>query len=408
MNQYKVKDLLEKVISGEWGSDALGENDVSVIRTTNFTNTGKINLEKEVVKRNIAEQKVKTKKLRRGDIIIEKSGGSPEQPVGRVVYFDIDEKEGIYLCNNFTSILRTNELVDSKFLFYYLFYQYQRKTVLKFQNKTTGIINLKLNNYLKDIDISLPSLREQMKIVTVLEKAQALIEKRKETIAKLDELIQVVFIDMFGDPIKNPRSYEVVQLEELISFLTSGSRGWAKYFSKEGELFITIKNVKNGQLQLGDITYVNAPVGKEAERTKVKEGDLLISITADLGRTAVISKDVASRGAYINQHLSLIRLNQKCNPRYLSSYLESVGGKRQFESLNQTGVKSGLNFAAIKSLKIVLPPLEKQDRYDVFYRKYLLEKENMITSLAMLEKSFNALLQRSFTEDIEINTEVTA
>ncbi|PGP39439.1 hypothetical protein CN989_02055 [Bacillus cereus] len=408
MNQYKVKDLLEKVISGEWGSDALGENDVSVIRTTNFTNTGKINLEKEVVKRNIAEQKVKTKKLRRGDIIIEKSGGSPEQPVGRVVYFDIDEKEGIYLCNNFTSILRTNELVDSKFLFYYLFYQYQRKTVLKFQNKTTGIINLKLNNYLKDIDISLPSLREQMKIVTVLEKAQALIEKRKETIVKLDELIQVVFIDMFGDPIKNPRSYEVVQLEELISFLTSGSRGWAKYFSKEGELFITIKNVKNGQLQLGDITYVNAPVGKEAERTKVKEGDLLISITADLGRTAVISKDVASRGAYINQHLSLIRLNQKCNPRYLSSYLESVGGKRQFESLNQTGVKSGLNFAAIKSLKIVLPPLEKQDRYDVFYRKYLLEKENMITSLAMLEKSFNALLQRSFTEDIEINTEVTA
>ncbi|HEF7289791.1 MULTISPECIES: restriction endonuclease subunit S [Bacillus] len=408
MNQYKVKDLLGKVISGEWGSDALGENDVSVIRTTNFTNTGKINLEKEVVKRNIAEQKVKTKKLRRGDIIIEKSGGSPEQPVGRVVYFDIDEKEGIYLCNNFTSILRTNELVDSKFLFYYLFYQYQRKTVLKFQNKTTGIINLKLDNYLKDIDISLPSLREQMKIVTVLEKAQALIEKRKETIAKLDELIQVVFIDMFGDPIKNPRSYEVVQLEELISFLTSGSRGWAKYFSKEGELFITIKNVKNGQLQLGDITYVNAPVGKEAERTKVKEGDLLISITADLGRTAVISKDVASRGAYINQHLSLIRLNQKCNPRYLSSYLESVGGKRQFESLNQTGVKSGLNFAAIKSLKIVLPPLEKQDRYDVFYRKYLLEKENMITSLAMLEKSFNALLQRSFTEDIEINTEVTA
>ena len=262
--------------------------------------------------------------------------------------------------------------------------------------------------FLKEVIIPIPSLEEQKKIVAVLDKAQALIEKRKETIAKLDELIQAVFIDMFGDPIKNPRSYEVVQLNELISFLTSGSRGWAKYFSKEGEMFITIKNVKNGQLQLRDITYVNAPIGKESERTKVKEGDLLISITADLGRTAVINKDVASRGAYINQHLSLIRLNQKCNPRYISSYLESVGGKRQFESLNQTGVKSGLNFAAIKSLKIVLPPLEKQDRYDAFYRKYLLEKENMITSLAMLEENFNALLQRLVTGDIEINTEVTA
>lgn len=304
--------------------------------------------------------------------------------------------------NNHAHVLTAREGISLEFLMYYLNY-YDLSYAI------TGTTRGKLTkSALNNITVAIPSFEEQRQIVAILDKAQALIKTRKEAIAKLDALIQAIFIGMFGDPIKNPHNYEVVQLEELISFLTSGSRGWAKYFSKEGELFITIKNVKSGQLRLEDITYVNAPVGKESERTKVKEGDLLISITADLGRTAVIDKDVASKGAYINQHLSLIRLNQKCNPRYLSSYLESVGGKRQFESLNQTGVKSGLNFAAIKSLKIVLPPLEKQDRYDVCYRKYLLEKENMITSLAMLEKNFNALLQRLFTEDIEINKEVTA
>lgn len=309
------------------------------------------------------------------------------------------------LLNQRVCRIQANEqFIDSKYMYYFL------PIELKKLEDATPFVTVKHLSIkqIKDIEVPLPSIEQQKKIAAVLDRAQALIKKRKTVIAKLDELIQAIFIDLFGDPIKNPQNYEVVQLEELISFLTSGSRGWAKYFSKEGEIFITIKNVKDGQLQLGDITYVNAPVGKESERTKVKEGDLLISITADLGRTAVISKDVASRGAYINQHLSLIRLNQKCNPRYLSSYLESVGGKQQFESLNQTGVKSGLNFAAIKSLKIVLPPLEKQNRYDVLYRKYLLEKENMITSLAMLEKNFSALLQWLFKGGIEIDVEVTA
>ncbi|MCL9970919.1 restriction endonuclease subunit S, partial [Anoxybacillus kestanbolensis] len=150
MSRFKVIDLLENVVSGEWGQEPTGSNDVKVIRTTNFSNNGRLDLNKEIVFRNIEEQKVIEKKLNYGDIIIEKSGGSPEQPVGRVVYFDI--KNDIYLCNNFTSILRpdSNKVIN-KYLFYYLFYKYKTKAVLKYQNKTTGIINLKLDNYLKSL-----------------------------------------------------------------------------------------------------------------------------------------------------------------------------------------------------------------------------------------------------------------
>lgn len=92
--KYTLADLFEKPISGEWGIEVTeGEKGVKVIRTTNFTSLGRLNLSKVVV-RNIDTEKYKNKALRYGDIIIEKSGGSPTQPVGRVVVFEenTDEK----------------------------------------------------------------------------------------------------------------------------------------------------------------------------------------------------------------------------------------------------------------------------------------------------------------------------
>ena len=181
----------------------------------------------------------------------------------------------------------------------------------------------------------------------------------------LDELIKARFVEMFGNTVTNPLNWEEHRLDEYIIFLTSGSRGWSQYFvDKEDELFITIKNVKNNHIILDNIQYIKAPNNKEAERTKVKDGDLLISITADLGRTGVVDSYIAEKGAYINQHLSLVRLDlNRINPLYVSYFLETESGKRQFESKNQNGVKAGLNFNAIKSLKILVPPLEVQELY---------------------------------------------
>ena len=188
------------------------------------------------------------------------------------------------------------------------------------------------------------------------------------------------------------------RLDEYIDFITSGSRGWAQYFvDEESELFLTIKNVKNNHIMLDDIQYINAPDNKEAERTKVKTGDLLISITADLGRTGVVNEGIAEKGAYINQHLSLIRLNQdKINPLYVSFFLESEGGKRQFERKNQKGVKAGLNFDAIKSLKILVPPKEKQEKFLLFVTQTDKSKAAIQKSLDETQLLFDSLMQKYF------------
>lgn len=175
------------------------------------------------------------------------------------------------------------------------------------------------------------------------------------------------FIETFGDPVDNTKKLPVCQLSEHIRFLTSGSRGWAKYHADDGEWFITIKNVKDCKISLDDVQCIVAPHNAEADRTRLKEGDLLISITADLGRTGVVTKEIADHGAYINQHLTCIRLDRDVlNPLYVAFFMESDAGKKQFFEKNLSSVKAGLNFDSIRTLRLLVPPLEDQERFIAF------------------------------------------
>ena len=161
--------------------------------------------------------------------------------------------------------------------------------------------------------------------------------------------------------------------------------------------FITIKNVKNCRITLDDVQYVTPPDNAEAKRTKVKDGDLLISITADLGRTGVVTKEIADYGAYINQHLTCIRLDKKAlHTLYVAYYMESEAGKLQFQSKNQNGVKAGLNFNAINSLHLMVPPLERQTYFADFVTQIGCRKLTIQQSLDKLEMLKKSLMQEYF------------
>ena len=176
---------------------------------------------------------------------------------------------------------------------------------------------------LQKIEIKLPSLEKQQEAVAVLDKITQVMDLRKQQMMKLDELVKARFVELFGDPILNSKEWSVCELAEHIQFLTSGSRGWSQYFTDSGEYFITIKNVKNCRIMLDDVQYVVPPDNAEAKRTRVQEGDLLISITADLGRTGVVTKEIADYGGYINQHLTCIRLNREAvRPLFVAYYME--------------------------------------------------------------------------------------
>lgn len=167
METTPVKDYIDDSFPGEWGTEDKDGNGVKVIRTTNFTNSGKLNLA-DVVTRSIEDRKVVRKQIKKYDTILERSGGTADNPVGRVVLF---EEDNLFLCNNFTQVLRFKD-VDPSFAFYalYYFYQTNRTAIRSMGSKTTGIQNLNMSKYL-EIGIPNASDEDQKAFVTIAEQA---------------------------------------------------------------------------------------------------------------------------------------------------------------------------------------------------------------------------------------------
>lgn len=167
MDTTPVGKFIQDTYPGEWGADDADGTGIKVIRTTNFTNSGKLDLS-NVVTRNIEEKKVNKKRIQKYDTILERSGGTADNPVGRVVLFEEDDD---YLCNNFTQVLRFKD-IDSRFAFYSLYYFYQtNKTAIRgMGNKTTGIQNLNMGKYL-EIGIPNASTEQQKSFVAIAEQA---------------------------------------------------------------------------------------------------------------------------------------------------------------------------------------------------------------------------------------------
>jgi type I restriction enzyme S subunit len=287
-------------------------------------------------------------------------------------------------------IIKDHLKIDTKYLFYVM------KSVDYSIGSNKAVMGKTLNKaQLEKIEIPFPPLEKQKRIVKILDEADALRQKRKQAIALLDDYLKSMFLEMFGDPVRNPKRWKETGLDVLLTSMTSGSRGWSKYFADDGDIFLTIKNVGRGnQLIFKDITYVNPPNNAEAKRTKVREGDVLLSITADLGRTAVVPK--LARAAYINQHLAILRLKDGNNPTYISYYISSDGGQLQINRMNKGAAKAGLNFNDIKSINIQLPPVEMQNHFALICEKAESIKQYMLAQSEELETQFQALMQREF------------
>lgn len=259
---------------------------------------------------------------------------------------------------------------------------------------TVAIIN---KSMFSEFKIPLPPLEEQKRIAAILDKADTLRQKRQKAIALTDDLLRSVFLDIFGDPVTNPKGWSTVTLERYLTSLTSGSRGWAKYYAESGGKFLRIQNVGYAELKSCDMAFVNAPEGAEAKRTLVKENDVLLSITADLGRTTVIPEDFGE--GYINQHLAKFSLKDVC-PYFVSAYISSQGGLELLKAKNKGGVKSGLNFDDIRSIPIFYVGEEFQDKYrkirhKIIQQKLSFERANRDTNLL-----FSSLTQRAFKHEL--------
>jgi type I restriction enzyme S subunit len=354
-NEVKLKDVINKPISGEWGN---GAGNIKVIRSTNFTNDGKLDLT-DVVSRDIELRKVDQKQLFYGDIIIEKSGGSPNQPVGRVVYFDLNE--GVYLCNNFTSVLRSSSAVYSRYLFWFLFNSHLSGNTLKYQNKTTGIINLQLERYIEELRIPLPPLPIQRRIAEILDAADALRRKDQELLNKYDELAQAIFIDMFGDPVKNEKGWEVKRLGEIFDIQLGKMLSSNLNKGTHSKKYLRNINVQWGIVNTDDLKEMLF-TDKELDKFRVEKGDILVCEGGAVGRTAVYRN---SEEIYFQKSLHRLRPKETgtINATYFEGFMRSAVSNGLLDKIVVSATIAHLTLEKLKELEIIHPDFETQNRY---------------------------------------------
>ncbi len=327
------------------------------------------------------------------DVIIAKI--TPCFENGKVALVDI--KHEIGFGSTEFHVLRANKKhLDPRYLYHFV-----RKDDIRFigEKRMTGSAGQKRvpKVFWEQLKIPLPPLAEQQRIAAILDQADALRAKRRAALAKLDTLLQATFLEMFGDPVTNPMGWEVVELGELLNFVTSGSRGWAKYYSDQGTRFIRSLDVQMNHISNEDVVYVNAPETAEAKRTRVKPNDVLLTITGSrIGRVSTVP--CSFEEGNISQHVAILRLNEsKIYPRFVSMFLSlDKGGQRQIAQTAYGQTKPGLNFQQIKSFQLPYPPMEKQKIFLDFWDKFEIQVSKMKQSSTHLDNLFHSLQQRAF------------
>lgn len=399
----KLSDVVGEAITGEWGAEcADGEVGTKVLRTTNFTNLGLINYN-NVVERNIPASKVEKKKLERYDIILEKSGGSDNQPVGRVVFFDNDN-DVVYLCNNFTQILRIRQnIAYPKYVFLCLFHLYQNGTTELLQNKTTGIRNLQVKQYMA-LEIPLPSLPVQQQIADVLDRASALIEKRKAQIEKLDLLVKSQFIEIFGNPVSNPKGWKKKRVKECLKGIENGVSPKCEAFPALFEQY--------GVLKLSAVTYGNYIEHENKQLFPNTKFDTKIEVCSeDLLMTRKNTYDLVGMCAYVFSTRSGLMLpdlifrlipKNEVHSIYLWQLINCDFFRPEIKKLasGTSGSMPNISKERLNSLEIPVPPVEIQRKFASFVRQIEAQKSLLQQSLTKLEQNYKSLMQKGFRGEI--------
>lgn len=339
-----VSDYIADSYPGEWGVEDKDGSGVKVIRTTNFTNAGKLDLT-DVVTRSIIEKKVKRKTIKKFDTILERSGGTAENPVGRVVLFEEDDQ---YLCNNFTQVLRFKD-IDPRYAFYSLFYYYQmNKTYVRSMgSKTTGIQNLDMNKYL-EIGIPNASDDEQSLFIAITEQA----DKSKFVSFKSQ------FIEMFGGCANR------IKLSSLCSTFVDGDWIESKDQSELGIRLIQTGNVGNGFFKDKEdkSRYISEETFDNFHCTEIYPGDILVSRLPDpIGRACIIPQGIGRTITAVD--CTIIRLKDIILPDYFIAYTMTPSYAAQINEVTTGTTRRRVSRANLGNILIPCPSIAKQQQF---------------------------------------------
>ncbi len=292
------------------------------------------------------------------------------------------------------------EFIDKDYLYYFL-----QTWSLRLRAMSQGAAQTVITrDMIGNLEIYLPPLEEQRRIASILDQADELRKKRQQAIEKLDQLLQATFIDMFGDPVSNPKGWEVKKLSELSIKIHSGNtpKGGSENYVDQGIIFLRSQNVWKNKVILDDVAYIDAETHSKMMKSSVKHEDLLMTKTgrintenSSLGRAAIYLGEDDS--ANINGHVYLIRIKDGFNKYFILRILTLPDYYEYIRSVCVGGIdKRQLNKEHIENFPIIQPPMELQNKFSNIVQVIESQKPKLLEQLDLAENLFKTLQQKAF------------
>ena len=370
---------------------------VGIIRNTNFTKGGLLD-DSDIAYLDVEEKQYKTRKLEFGDLILEKSGGGPKQPVGRVIPFE--KTNGEFSFSNFTSIIRIRDktLLEYSYLHKFLHYLYTTGATEQMQRQSTGIRNLQLKEY-KLIDVPFPSILEQKRIVSILDTVFADLEqvraKTEQNLKNARDLFDSYLQKVFSQKGDGWTQSKLIDTVNIVDSLHKTPK-----YSDDGYPMVRVTDIKSGELDLSNTRKVDQDTYLEfSKRYKANIGDIVFSRVGSYGRSVIVN---TNEPFCLGQNT--VFLAPKFNGYYFYYFLNSPVAKEQIDKMVSGSTQPTVSLKSIRSILIPIPTETEQakivkqlnsfenkvNRLEEIYRK----KSKSIDELkkSILQKAFSGEL----------------
>lgn len=395
----KLSDICE-FHNGLWKGDKGPFLNVGVIRNTNFTKDGSLD-DRYIAYLDVEAKKFEKRRLQFGDIILEKSGGGPKQAVGRVAFFD--KRSGDYSFSNFTSAIRVRDpkTLSAEYLHRFLHWQYLSGVTEPMQSHSTGIRNLDGDAY-KAIEVRFPEIREQHRIVALLDEAFAGIATAKantETSLQRAGEALAIRVERQFDGGKDQR-----RLGSVCNF-ENGDRG-KNYPGKQhrvpdGVPFINAGHLAESTVDFSEMDYISEERFSLLANGKIQPRDILFCLRGSLGKFADVGE--LNRGA-IASSLVILRPDAQLDRDYLLAFLSSRQCIEQIERFKGGAAQPNLGARDLKQFVLPLPSVTRQrEVVDELarLRAEIVSIQSLYTrKLAALDELKQSLLQRAFSGEL--------
>lgn len=320
--------------------------------------------------------------------------------IGNIGKLGINTEE-VAFNQQINAIVHNSKISSSKYLAYLL--KYNQKKLESIANApVVPIIN---KSQFSDFELLIhEELEVQRKIVEILDKAQKLIDRRKEQIESLDELVKSKFIEMFGDPVSDSKGWKKVICKDISLKIGSGATpsGGNSSYKEEGISLIRSMNVHNNKFVYKDLAFIDDEQAKKLKNVIIEENDILLNITgASVARCCIVPSEIIP--ARVNQHVSIVRTKQDIIiPVFLCYQFTNDTYQRMLWNIATSGgaTREAITKQQVENLEVIVPPIELQNKFADFVKQVDKLKFEMEKSLKELEDNFNSLMQKAFKGEL--------